>query len=218
MTNKIFLCILFLYILLSITGCSETATLLPLDGGSTVSSTQLAEDSSEPLSADSAEDSSEPLLADSAEDSSTLTQSEEPIDSGEDNMEDTYKLIVNGKRIVVSNYIKLNYVHRYAELPLTAIMKELGAKVEWQSKTTAKITFGEKGYILDTTKGSLIEIGNSFNVLVVAPGSKHDVFYRVVDNEFVIDSDSAKLLLINIMGAKISIDYDHRIVTIDTIL
>ncbi len=93
-------------------------------------------------------------------------------------------------------------------------MRELGAKTEWQSKTTVKITFDEKDYFLDTEKGSLVEAGKTFNVLTVAPGSKHGTFYQVVGDEFVIDSDSAELLLVNIMGAKISIDYDERIVNI----
>lgn len=208
MTKKIYLCVLLCVILLSIVGCAETTLPLPIDDGSTVSSTQSVGDSSELSSTQSTTGTSTT--------SSTPTQSEKIINSGDDNMDDAYKLIVKGKEIAVANHIKLNYEHHYAELPLTAIMKELGAKVEWQSKTTAKITFDGKYYLLDTTKGSLIEIGNTLNILVVAPGSKHGVFYRVVDNEFIIDSDSAKLLLINIMGAKISVDYDHRIVNINT--
>ena len=208
MTKKKIFCILLCFILLSIIGCSETETLSPIDDGSTVSSTQSASDSHELSSTQSTTDASTTMSS---------PEFEEPNNSGDDNMDATYKLFVNEKEVTVANHIKLNYEHHYAELPLTAIMKELGAKVEWQSKTTAKITLGKKDYLLDTTKGSLIEIGNTHNVLVVAPGSKHGVFYRVVDNEFVIDSDSAKLLLINIMGAKISVDYEHRIVNINTI-
>ena len=129
-------------------------------------------------------------------------------------MKDTYKLIVKGKEITITNQSKLNYEHHYAELPLIAIMKELGAKVEWQGKTTAKITFDGKDYFLDTAKGSLVEKGSTFNMLVVAPGSKHGVFYRTVGNEFIIDSDSAKMLLVNKLGVKISVDYNDRIVNI----
>lgn len=229
MTNKIFLCILLCIVLFNIIGCSEATTPLPTDDVSTVSPMQSAENSFKPSSTEpventfkpssteSAENSFKPSSTESVGDSLTPTQSEKTINSGDNNVEDAYKLIVNGKEIAVSDNIKLNYEYHYAELPLTAIMKELGAKVEWQSKTTAKITLGEKGYLLDTTKGSLIEIGNTFNIITVAPGTKHGVFYRVVDNEFIIDSDSAKLLLINIMGAKMSVDYDHRIVNINTI-
>lgn len=85
--------------------------------------------------------------------SKTTTNSE-----GDKDMNKNCKLIVNGKDITSGNYVKLNYEYHYAELPLTLVMKALGAKVEWQSNTTAMITFGGKDYILDTTKDSLIEV------------------------------------------------------------
>ena len=146
--------------------------------------------------------------------SSTRIESEKTTNLGEENIDNTCKLIVKGKEMAATHHIQLNYEYRYAELPLTVIMRELGAKTEWQSKTTVKITFDEKDYFLDTEKGSLVEAGKTFNILTVAPGSKHGTFYQVVGDEFVIDSDSAVLLLVNIMGAKISIDYDERIVNI----
>lgn len=154
----------------------------------------------------------EPPKTDTVE--SLITQPEKPTDSGDDNdMDDSCMLIVKGKEIA-DTPIKLNYEYHYAELPLTTIIKELGAKVEWKDKTTAKIKIHEKNYFLDSIKGSLVAEGDTFNILVVAPGSRHGVFYRTVGNEFIIDSDSAILLLMNIMGAKISIDYDNRIVKI----
>lgn len=222
MINKTFLCVSLCVILFGMAGCSEITSPLPVDNGSAVSPMQSVGNVSEFSSTQMTKGTSMPssTLTQSTQGTpippSTLNQSQKPSNSGDDNMDAAYKLVVKGKEIAVSNHIKLNYEHQYAELPLTAIMKELGARVEWQSKTTAKITFNGKDFILDTTKGSLVEMGKTFNVLVVAPGSKHGTFYRVVNNEFIIDSDSAKLLLINIMGVKISVDYDYRIVNINT--
>ena len=160
------------------------------------------------------------IVAGCTGDSSELTDNGSTASStqnntGEDNMNNDCKLIVKGKDITSENYINLNYEKHYAEIPLTAVMKELGAKVEWQSNTTAEITFDGKNYTLDTTKGTLIEEGSSFNVLTVAPGSTHGIFYQVIGDEFIIDSDSAKMLIINIMGAKINIDYNNKIVSIE---
>ena len=118
------------------------------------------------------------------------------------------------REIATESKIELNYELRYAELPLIAIIKELGAKVEWQSKTIAKATIQERNYFLDTVKGTLVEEGNGFNLLTVAPGSKHGAVYRASGDEFIVDSDTAKLLLVNKMGAKININYEDKIVSI----
>lgn len=107
----------------------------------------------------------------------SATQSETTTYVENDKMNNYCTLMVNGNDITAGNHVRLNYEHRYAELPLTVVVKELGAKVEWEDKTKAKITFGGKDYILDTTKGSLVESGSTFNVLMVAPGSNHSVFY-----------------------------------------
>ena len=96
MTNKIFLCILLCIVLFNIIGCSEATTPLPTDDVSAASPMQTAETSFKPSSTESVGDS---LIS---------TQSEKTINSGDDNVEDTYKLIVNGKEIAVSDNIKLN--------------------------------------------------------------------------------------------------------------
>lgn len=187
MKTKIFIYALLCVALCNITGCSEDITPpTPTNDLATVSSTQSTEGSSD---------------------------YEKTTNSRGDIMDDACRLIVNGKELG-DVYLKLSYEYRYAELPLTLIMEELGATVEWNDKTTATVTFDNKEYTLDATKGSLVEKGSTFNVLVAAPGSKHGVFYRVVEDEFFIDSDSAKLLLINVMRAKMSIHYDNRVVDI----
>lgn len=222
MTKKKIFCASLCILLFAMAGCSNYATSNSSnDQSSLISSTQsttdVSIDSSMPTQSTTEESfESSPIesTAVTSTESSTLFNTEELTDLGHDNMDDTYKLVVKGKKIPIANHIKFNYEDNYAEIPLITLMRELGANVEWQNKTTAKITLGEKEYILDATKGSLTEAGKTFNVLVVAPGSKHGVFYRVVGDEFIVDSDSAKMFLINVIGLKMTIDYDNRIVSI----
>lgn len=187
-----------------VAGCTGDTTTLPLTSDESTAVSTLTR---------SSENSPTDVPSELTDNGSTASSTQN--NTGEDNMNNDCKLIVKGKDITSGNYINLNYEKRYAEIPLTAVMKELGAKVEWQSNTTAEITFGGKDYALDTTKGTLIEDGGTFNILTAAPGSTHGIFYQVIGDEFIIDSDSAKMLIINMMGAKISIDYDNKIVSIE---
>ena len=129
-------------------------------------------------------------------------------------MKSDCQLIVRGNNITAGHYVSINYEERYAELPLVAVMEELGAKVKCQDETTVKISYKCKDYILDKTRGTLTEVGDTHNIFLIPPGGNHGVYYRVVDNEFIIDSDSAKLLINNRMGAKLRINYDEGVVNI----
>lgn len=133
--------------------------------------------------------------------------------SNDDLANGTYRLIVNEKEITVTNHVRLNYEYHYAELPIIAILKELGANVEWQSETTANIALNGKGYFLDISKASLVNKGNDFNFLIIPPCSNHGTFYQVADKELIIDSDSARLILMEI-GFTVNINFEDGIVNI----
>ena len=122
---------------------------------------------------------------------------------------------MRGKDITAGNHVILNnYEYRYAaELPLTAVMKELGAKVEWQNNATAEITFGGKEYALNTTACTLIEVESGRGFIYPIGGGYS--FREVINNEFVVDGATMTSVVVNMMGAKISIDYDKKIVKID---
>jgi len=120
------------------------------------------------------------------------------------------KLIVNGKDITSDNYIKIHY--RYAEFPLVETIKALGAKVEWQSKTTALVTYNNKKYIIDTIEYSFAEIGSIDNIIETPPGGYS--FYQVIGDDFILDSDLMKYV-VNYMGANINIDYENLTITIN---
>jgi hypothetical protein len=217
--RKIFMILLLSIILCVATGCVENIeSSLPTNNGSTVSSTesisdvhtdssttsQTSDDSSTPSPTQPTDDVS-PTAPTQSTASPTPTQSETPTNSGDDKMDNNCKLIVRGKDMPSGIYVKINYERRDAEIPITAIMKELGAKVEWQDKTKVKIAFGDHDRILDTAQ-------QDFG-LPRPPGSTH-YFRQVIGNEVIIDSTSATGLIVYWMGAKISIDYDKNFVSI----
>ena len=132
-----------------------------------------------------------------------------------DLVENNYKLIVKGKEIHTKYFIDFNDELKYAELPLTTIMQELGATIIWQDDSWAQIWLNGEEYCLNATAGIMNKAGETVIVLSVAPGSRHGSIYRAVDGEFIIDSDSAKLLIVNIVGATMRVDAVERIVYIN---
>ena len=214
MVKKICVGLIICTILCAATGCIEQPQPQPPTGNTSfVSQTQLTTGTSATSTVQSTNNGSK-LTNNIPPTSSGITKLTTKSNSGDDKVVNNCKLIVKGKDITYQNHVKINHELRYVELPLTAVMKELGAEIKWLNGTTAKTTFKGKEYILNTIKCSFIEIGTTFNILGIAPGSKHSAYYQVVDNEFVIDSSSALLLVNNLMGAKIKIDYDKAIVTI----
>ena len=121
------------------------------------------------------------------------------------------RLIVKGKDITDGNYVKLYY--NYANLPLIAVMKELGAKVERQSKTTLAITYGNKHYILDTTSCSLDEIKANGTESTAIPPVGGGGGSQVIGNELVVD-DNMMWIYVKFMGAKMNIDYKQGVINI----
>ena len=146
----------------------------------------------------------------------TSIHSEAENTSGGDKKVDTNcKLFVRGEDISAEHYVAINMEKRYAVLPFTAVVEALGAKIEWESETTAMIIIDHEEYLLNVDENSLTMPGSVFNFLGVQGGATHGSYYQVIEGEFVVDSDSMLLLLYRAMGAKISINYDALIVSID---
>ncbi len=115
------------------------------------------------------------------------------------------KLIVKGKDITTQCYVHIDENNRGAEIPITAIAIELGAKVEWKDSSEVEIGYGERKISFD--------IAESHFGHVRMPGSK---FYvrKVVGNEIVVDNETAQYRLSYLMNAMIEIDFDNRIITV----
>lgn len=125
------------------------------------------------------------------------------------------QLIINGQEVLPRPYVRFNDEFRYAEIPLTLIAREWGAKVEWQGSSTAQITYDGTVYDLDVVHGTLTRPTDSVNIFSVPPGSTHGAFCQVVDGELIVDSDTAWYFITGILGATMTVDLDERVVRID---
>lgn len=126
-------------------------------------------------------------------------------------------LVINGKNITDDNYVNYNNEYDCFELPLIAILKELGAEIKWLDEKTVSIIIYDKTYVLNTEECSLTEINSTFNLFQIAPGDTHGVFSKRVENEFVIDSDSLKLFFINELGLRMRRYSNNKEITIDAL-
>ena len=105
------------------------------------------------------------------------------------------ELRINGKNIGCDYKLSLDYAAGYAELPLVLIINSLGGTVDWISEREVYITVNNKEYLLNCDELTLYQDGVDFNILALVPGATHRVIYRILDREFIVDSDSIKFFL-----------------------
>ena len=150
------------------------------------------------------------LEEETTEDSNTLTDN---LEKDNENIND-YTLIVLGQDITKGNYVNFHEKPRYAELPFTAVMKALGAKVEQKNENMIEIVFDSKTYVLDTKSVTLVKAGSNNNCIIPAPGSK--VYYQIVENELVIDDITFNTIAMMMgINLKIDVNYQQSIVEIN---
>ena len=115
------------------------------------------------------------------------------------------KLIVNGKDITEGNYVYINVEKEQAEVPLLAIVKELGAEVEWIDENIVEISYEDKSKQIDKN--------DKFLGIMIAPGGKPAV-RKQIDNDFVYNSGAIFSLLRAWFNADITVDYKKMIVEV----
>ena len=136
---------------------------------------------------------------------STTTTSEDPgsttnstSNATENTTQNEGKLIVNGRELSLNNYFHMDAENLTIDIPITAIMKELGAKVEWKSETKVVISHGDVERVMDIT--------DTFFGILVPPGSRHWC-REVINGEIVVDYISVRGWILG-MGADFKIDFD----------
>lgn len=155
----------------------------------------------------------------SSEDGHSHTTKETPSTTEETSemlLSQEYQLIVAGVSLPQGKYMEFigTAPRRYALIPLTAVIKELGADVEWMSDTVARIRWNDKMYTLNTLEVSLLEDGRDLNLIIPTPGGR--VHSQAIGCELLLDDVSVKTVAL-MLGTtiKVNVDYLNQIVVID---
>ena len=142
--------------------------------------------------------------------------------TGDEQMEQNYRLIVKGKDITGEYSIQKktysyfypvsgkNIESHYIMLPYIAILEELGAEVEWQDTEIAIIKFQGREYTLNTIKGTMTEPaytnrtvleGGNYLFPGWGGGGQH---FEIINSEFFLDDASVRGSLF-LMGSGITV-------------
>ena len=130
-----------------------------------------------------------------------------------DGDDDNCRLFVNGKDISDDNYVYMSHLYKHTGVPMVSILEELGAKVRWQSDTTADIYINDEKYILDTSENTLQKPGSDWNYINILPGTKNGYEYTMVDGEYTVDGSYLAWFLKSI-GINMDIDYEESVITV----
>lgn len=125
------------------------------------------------------------------------------------------KLIVNGNDISPSVYFNFCKAKNYVELPFMAVLNEIAdVQITWISDTQADLIINGIEYHLNiNNQCTLTEEGTDENIFTPSPYVGDAPYYRMVDNELIIDNTTFAGL-INKLGYVIFIDYDTETITI----
>ena len=100
-------------------------------------------------------------------------------------------------------------------LPFLALAESLGIPIEWQSDTTAHLSFADRTWMFDLSDVSLKQLGSNSNVLMPPPGSTSGRRTEVAEQDAYISMDSAGWFICEYMNIRIdAIDKEQREVRI----
>ena len=128
--------------------------------------------------------------------------------------EEACRVIVNGQELPESKYARLNREEEYAEIPLIAVFKALGAEIQQLDDHTLQISIKDYTYELDTKEGVLTEEGGSINLLTLQSWD-HEPVWKTVDDECIVDSAFAGFVLNIQLRVATRIDYEEAAIYID---
>ena len=111
-------------------------------------------------------------------------------------------LLVNNNDISKDCYVWIDQTKKFAEIPLLAILEELGADIAWQNNIVT-IVINNNTIDIDTTK-------EDFGILI-PPGTEYGV-RKVVDKEILLDSATLNVLLRHLAGLHVYVDYDSSVI------
>lgn len=105
---------------------------------------------------------------------------------------------INGKPLPSPYYAYYDEENDCIALPIIAILKELGATVQWKSTSIAEIRFDGKRYILDTENLSLTPSNKPKDNMIILPPGVYG-WYELVDGDYLITDITLKYFLVQLL-------------------
>lgn len=131
------------------------------------------------------------------------------------------RLIVKGRDITSGSGAMMYHAEgeegycSYVELPVVAIITELGATVKWQSEAQANVNFAGQDCVLDIEACTMYSEGSDFNWLTPAPGSTGtNRAWRSESRELYVRASRIQWIL-NRVDAVLRTDFDNQIIRIE---
>ena len=147
--------------------------------------------------------------------SSNSTESRDDVSGCKDVVKTNYKLIVDGKVFPTEDVVYMYLEEYYVELPFLAILNRLGATINWENQTTARIELNDRIFILNAERQSLYEEGVPIDWFSPPPGGGIKTYASLLGEEYVIDNHRSVEFIREICSRKITIDYKSLTVVIE---
>lgn len=117
------------------------------------------------------------------------------------------RIIVNGKDITNGAYYRYNYRRRRCEIPLLAVLQELGAEVKWKSATKVTVKYNNETVKFDTEE---LDFG------IISPPGTTNAIRKVRGKELIFDNANAANVIKALTGATVTLDNDTYTVYIES--
>ena len=114
-------------------------------------------------------------------------------------------LLVNGKDITHKTYVRMDKETGVTEVPLLAILSELGAKYYWRNEHVVVITYEEETYEMDITE-------DEFGIYLGGP--LDGVVRKMVGNEIVMDRASVAVVVNQLTGMCVDPNYETGVISV----
>lgn len=108
--------------------------------------------------------------------------------------------------IEISDWVTKNDIV-YAEIPFIQFIEKLGADVQWEDNTIAKISYNKNDYQLNLKTIELTKINKDVNLIMPTPGST--LTYHVLDKDIAFDNITTKSIL-RVMGTDLIMTIDKN--------
>ena len=110
----------------------------------------------------------------------------------------TPRIFVDDIELPLDYNVKINFDEHYAEIPLLAILKNMGVKITNHKNNQYLLKKDDKKFVLDTENNTLTKKGTNSNCFSLISGGKIWDYYKATDNEYYVSSQVALPLIIDL--------------------